>query len=161
MLNVSHIIPSPIPHPSLLESGDLPNVKLYAVEEDKILFVCNSEAEVMKLQKWVLAQDEIDYWEREQKLYFPAGRDGPLTSDEERKRKAKDLQWDRLEIAEAEKKKKKKTIPVSEEELRYSSGGGGGGGKSKKAKSKKTKDKKKGKDKKKKKSSKKKAKEEL
>ena len=61
--------------------------------------------------------DEVDYFEKDQQLYFPAGRNQPLHSSAERAAKREELKWDKMDLQIKEQNRRKVTKPVREDEL--------------------------------------------
>merc|ERR1712187_229388 len=67
-----------------LEAGGV-NVQSYSVDPGKVLFVCNGPGLVSQVREFVLSQPETDWFELQQKRYYPEGRNAPLMDHEDRK----------------------------------------------------------------------------
>merc|ERR550537_720961 len=69
---------------TMLESGHV-SAQCYAADPGKILFVTTMPGAAAQVKKFVLSQPEVDWWEQNQKRYYPEGRSEPLKDHEERK----------------------------------------------------------------------------
>ncbi|CAE7498840.1 unnamed protein product [Symbiodinium natans] len=69
---------------SLLESGGV-TAQIYDTDPGSILIVNKIPAQNIKIKEFVLSQPNVDYYELNQKRFFPSGRTAPLVTDEERK----------------------------------------------------------------------------
>merc|ERR1712187_750246 len=89
---------------SMLEFGGV-NVQAYSVDPGKVLFVANGPV--------VLSQPETDWFELQQKRYYPEGRNAPLMDHEERKEREIALGWRQpappKEKPKVEKKRRRKS----------------------------------------------------
>ena len=70
---------------TLLSLGGL-NPPVYSIDPGRLLILVNSMDEFFELKKFLLTQPDLDFFEVDQRPFFPAGRDRPLLSIEERKR---------------------------------------------------------------------------
>merc|ERR1712107_541195 len=77
---------------TMLEAGGV-SVQTYSVDPGKVLFVCNGPGLVSQVREFVLTQPETDWFEVQQKQYFPEGRNKPLMSNEDRKAREIELGW--------------------------------------------------------------------
>jgi len=93
---------------SMLETGGV-NAQVYAVDPGKILFVTNGPGLVGKVRDFSLAQEETDWFEKDQKQFFPEGRSAPLMDNDARKVRELELGWRKAEPAAEEKKKGSKS----------------------------------------------------
>ena len=59
---------------------------VYSVDPGKLLFVTTVPGEISVIKKFMLAEPDVDFFEYQQKQYFPKGRSGPLLSREEREK---------------------------------------------------------------------------
>ncbi|CAJ1331165.1 unnamed protein product [Effrenium voratum] len=67
-----------------LESAGLAT-RLFAVEPGQVLFVTQRTEEVADIQRFVLSQPDVDFFEFNQQRSFPGTRRAPLSGDEERR----------------------------------------------------------------------------
>jgi len=88
---------------SMLQLGGV-EATCYAVDAGKVLFVTNGPGLVGMVKDFVLAQPEVDWFEYQQKMFFPDGRKTPLMGIKERKQREIELGW-RKESSSPEVKK--------------------------------------------------------
>ncbi|CAE7487977.1 unnamed protein product [Symbiodinium pilosum] len=69
---------------SLLENGGI-SAQIYDTDPGSILIVNKVPAQNIKIKEFVLSQPNVDYYELNQKRFYPDGRTAPLVPDEERK----------------------------------------------------------------------------
>jgi len=71
---------------TMLQTGGV-TTQVYAVDPGKILFVVSQPGVVRRLKEFVLSQPETDWFEKDQKQFFPEGRSVPLMDNEKRKQR--------------------------------------------------------------------------
>eukprot|EP00439_Symbiodinium_sp_Y106_P077625 s1430_g16.t1 len=69
---------------SLLENGGF-SAQIYDTDPGSILIVNKIPAQNIKIKEFVLSQPHVDYYELNQKRFYPDGRISPLVSDDERR----------------------------------------------------------------------------
>ncbi|CAE6918571.1 unnamed protein product [Symbiodinium sp. CCMP2592] len=69
---------------SLLENGGV-SAQIYDTDPGSILIVNKIPAQNIKIKEFVLSQPHVDYYELNQKRFYPDGRISPLVSDDERR----------------------------------------------------------------------------
>jgi len=77
---------------AMLRNGGV-NANLYAVDPGRILLVTNGPGLPHQVQKFVLEQEDIDWFEQDSQRTYPGGRTKPIDSDEERKVRELELGW--------------------------------------------------------------------
>ena len=68
---------------TLLSLGGF-NPPVYSIDPGRLLIVVSSNDELFELKKFLLTQSDLDFFEVDQRSFFPSGRDRPLVSVEER-----------------------------------------------------------------------------
>merc|ERR1719409_2377306 len=76
----------------MLEVGSV-NCQVYAVDPGKILFVSSAPGQTVAIRNFVLSQPEVDWFEKDQKRYYPEGRHEPLMDNDARKQREIELGW--------------------------------------------------------------------
>ncbi|OLQ00967.1 hypothetical protein AK812_SmicGene16337 [Symbiodinium microadriaticum] len=69
---------------SLLENGGV-SAQIYDTDPGSILIVNKIPAQNIKIKEFVLSQPHVDYYELNQKRFYPDGRMSPLVTDDERR----------------------------------------------------------------------------
>jgi len=97
---------------TMLETGGV-NAQCYAVDPGKILFVTNGAGLVGRVKEFVISQPETDWFEHQQKRFYPGERTEPLMDHDDRKKREIDLGWRKPDPPPEKKKdgKKKKKAP--------------------------------------------------
>eukprot|EP00929_Paragymnodinium_shiwhaense_P119939 TRINITY_DN91846_c0_g1_i1.p1 TRINITY_DN91846_c0_g1~~TRINITY_DN91846_c0_g1_i1.p1 ORF type:complete len:245 (-),score=55.48 TRINITY_DN91846_c0_g1_i1:72-806(-) len=90
----------------MLEIGGV-DCQVYAVDPGKVLFVSQNPSHVATLRDFVLKQPEVDWFEKDQRQFFPEGRNKPLMDNDERKQREIDLGWRQAAPAAKPKEKPK------------------------------------------------------
>jgi len=101
----------------MLTNGGV-TVNSYSVSPTRILFTTGGPGVFPELKKFVLDQPETDWFEVDQKKYYPKGRTKEIMDNDERKKREIALGWEkeREEPEKKEKKKKKKKKSKKQED---------------------------------------------
>merc|ERR1740130_1399646 len=76
----------------MLETGGV-NAACYAIDPGKVLFTTMGGGLIGKVKEFVLSQPEVDWFEYQQKQFFPEGRSHALTDNDARKKREIELGW--------------------------------------------------------------------
>lgn len=90
----------------MMQNGGV-TVNAYPIGPTRILFTTGGIGVYPELKKFVLDQPETDWFEMDQKKYFPKGRNKPIMDDEDRKKAEIKLGWSDEPTSSTTKKPKK------------------------------------------------------
>mmetsp|Transcript_85527 Transcript_85527/g.155779 ORF Transcript_85527/g.155779 Transcript_85527/m.155779 type:complete len:225 (-) Transcript_85527:50-724(-) len=91
---------------AMLETGGV-NANIFSIDPGKVLFTVNGPGLIWKIKEFVLQQPETDWFEYQQKQFYPEGRSHALMDNSQRKAREIELGWRKPDPPKEDEKKKK------------------------------------------------------